>query len=315
MSPEDSKGRLSACFADIGPGLLCLSAYFWTGESLDSYQNMGILHSIGSAVLAFGGAWLLEADFQNTPDKLRQLGWLDRVRGTCFAATEPTCKGRTIDYWVLDSRLAPGVFGTDLREDWPLRPHAPIYIDTCFKHLGEKDMALQKAKRLPACTTDRSSASAPAEDDDVIRSLVSPVEISQETLDHAWSVAAEDADQADHQTCNACKRFPGTFRHRACTCAFHQELRDKQRGKTAEPIDRGQLLATAGDALYDHGIQTLRLEDRLATPVPYTERWYTHSSTGQPTEVLYTGKAATDGSMVSSYPRRVTRSGWSRLRR
>ena len=72
---------------------------------------MDLLWAAGEVVVRHGGPWMLGADFNMTPEELAQAtGWLATVGGVFQAPTTPTCRslngGRTIDFVVLDNRLA-----------------------------------------------------------------------------------------------------------------------------------------------------------------------------------------------------------------
>ena len=111
LSPQNGSGRITTGFLDVGPGILGISAYFWTGLPLTDHANTQILNKITAAIDRFGGAWILQGDFQNTPADLDSTGWPQAVGGYIIAPDAPTCKNRTIVFWVIDSRLAKGSSG------------------------------------------------------------------------------------------------------------------------------------------------------------------------------------------------------------
>ena len=75
VSPTESPGLLTAAFLDIGPGLLCLSAYFWTGRALTDSLNVGILSKATSVIEKFWGGWGFARRFSEHPGGLDRF-WL-----------------------------------------------------------------------------------------------------------------------------------------------------------------------------------------------------------------------------------------------
>ena len=94
-SPPASPGRLVAAWADMrhcpGGGLLFLSIYLWTNESVWSPRNAGLLEAAGTLIRRHGGLWILGGDWQSTPEDVRASGWPAQLGGGVHAAAQPTC--------------------------------------------------------------------------------------------------------------------------------------------------------------------------------------------------------------------------------
>ena len=105
---------------------MVLGAYFWVTEGW-TVRNLSILDAIGELVRAYDIPWVLQADFNNTPDTLMATGWVADVGGTIFSSAAPTCQGkgggRVIDYFVVDTRIARA-FGAAEVLDAPTSPRS-----------------------------------------------------------------------------------------------------------------------------------------------------------------------------------------------
>ena len=74
-------------------------------------------------------------DFNTTPNgiKLSMGKWLERIGGEVCAPGNLTCKngksgGRTIDFFIVDSRIPHGVKGTWCQMDVPTSPHYMVVL-------------------------------------------------------------------------------------------------------------------------------------------------------------------------------------------
>jgi len=132
VSPAGSAGRLSAAWTNaiLPRGLLLISAYFWTGEGLTE-RNLRLLERAGDVARAFGGLFLIGADFNMTPEELDAVrSWLDRMGVAIVRPEGPTChSGRTIDFFLVDRRLLPLVLGVHILLDADTSPHYPVALD------------------------------------------------------------------------------------------------------------------------------------------------------------------------------------------
>ena len=81
-------------------GVHLVSVYFWTKEPLHSPRNAAILETLTQMLDNVSGPWIVAADWQNSPEHLRQTRWPEIVRGTVHAPSEPTCGTAVIDYFV-----------------------------------------------------------------------------------------------------------------------------------------------------------------------------------------------------------------------
>jgi len=119
-SPTESPGRCSSVWVDgiVRGGVLLVSVYLWHEEGLTT-RNRAILYAAGDAIRRHGGPWILVGDFNTTPNDVKHsMGkWLERIGGEVCAPGNLTCKngrggGRTIDFFIVDSRISHGVQGT-----------------------------------------------------------------------------------------------------------------------------------------------------------------------------------------------------------
>ena len=126
-SPRESPGRLASTWVDgiVRDGLLILSVYLWHGEGFTD-RNRALLYAAGVVIKRHGGPWVLGGDFQNPPEDLHyeMWDWLKSVGGEVCAPGNVTCKsahgGRTIDYFIIDSRISHGVRGIWTQMDLPI---------------------------------------------------------------------------------------------------------------------------------------------------------------------------------------------------
>ena len=97
-------------------------------------RNRALLHAAGNLIRKHGGPWVLGGDFQNTPEDMHYYmrNWLESVGGEVCAAGNVTCKsvngGRTIDYFIIDSRISHGVSGIWTQMDMPSSPHYLVVL-------------------------------------------------------------------------------------------------------------------------------------------------------------------------------------------
>ena len=107
--------------------------YLWEGEGLTP-RNKRLLFAAGAVAQRHGGPWILGGDFQNTPQDVRRImaKWLEKVGGDVCAPGNLTCRsihgGRTIDFFVVDSRISHGVQGVWCQFDFPSSPHYLVVL-------------------------------------------------------------------------------------------------------------------------------------------------------------------------------------------
>ncbi len=123
-SPRGSLGRLAAMWVQstAGSGLLVITAYWWTNEGA-SPRNVALLEAALALAQSFGGLWVLGGDFNVPPALLVSTAgrMLDRAGAIIKAPEVPTNypgrgEARTLDYFVIDARLAPAVAGVTVKQ-------------------------------------------------------------------------------------------------------------------------------------------------------------------------------------------------------
>ena len=107
--------------------------YLWHEEGLTD-RNRAILYAAGGLIVKHSGQWLIGGDFNNTPQDLRYImaKWLKAIGGEVCAPGNITCKsvhgGRTIDFFIIDSRISHGVEGIWTQMDFPSSPHYMVVL-------------------------------------------------------------------------------------------------------------------------------------------------------------------------------------------
>ena len=74
------------------------------------------------------GPWVLAADFNCTPQQLEETGFLKLVNGRIVAPSWPTCKNRTIDFFVVSNCLVGMVVGAVKVSGALCKPHCPARL-------------------------------------------------------------------------------------------------------------------------------------------------------------------------------------------
>ena len=103
-----------------------MSAYLWHSEGM-TLRNRAILEKAGLKARAFQGSWMIAGDFNMTPEELEEEAGdlIRRIGGVVIRPAQPTCKsnsgGRTIDYCIVDARMAGAVTAINVDED-PVQP-------------------------------------------------------------------------------------------------------------------------------------------------------------------------------------------------
>ena len=110
-----------------------MSTYLWDSEGM-TLRNMAILEQAGAKIKTFRGPWILAGDFNMTPEQLQEEAgdWLRKVGGVIVKPQRSTCRsatgGRTIDFCIMDYRMANAVEFIMVDEDYPSSPHWPVRI-------------------------------------------------------------------------------------------------------------------------------------------------------------------------------------------
>ena len=112
-------------------GVLLVSIYLWHTEGLTD-RNRALLDMAGAVISEFGGPWLLAGDFNMEPGALaaEAADWLHRIGGKVVAPTAATCRSangvRTIDFGVIEARIAAAVHSVSVENDFPASPHIAV---------------------------------------------------------------------------------------------------------------------------------------------------------------------------------------------
>jgi ribonuclease HI len=134
LSPKGSEGRLAAAWVGgvLRGGIMLMTIYLWHTEGL-SARNVELLEAAGAAIAQYGGPWVLAGDFNMPPAELRLAQeWLKKIGGVVVAPDSITCKsasgGRTIDYFVVDSRITGAVERCWVDLCFPASPHSLVRL-------------------------------------------------------------------------------------------------------------------------------------------------------------------------------------------
>ena len=114
-------------------GLHIASAYPINGIGINHPKNLDIMQGIASVLRTLHGPWILGADFNCTPQQLRDTGWLDLVQGVIIESRVETCNGRVIDFFVVSNNFARNIAGIKVVEDALCNPHKPARLYTHAK--------------------------------------------------------------------------------------------------------------------------------------------------------------------------------------
>ena len=137
-STQCSPGRLCVAWIDavVKGGIMAGSLYLWHTEGL-SERNRGLLNAFAEQVFAYSGPWSLQGDFNMSPNVLLDsewgAAWLKLIGGTVvYDSQVGSCKtpqGRsTIDWFVIDRRLATEVSAETLLDESVCSPHSPVVL-------------------------------------------------------------------------------------------------------------------------------------------------------------------------------------------
>ncbi len=133
--------------------LLLVSAYFHTG-SLTSAVNRTLLDTIAAWLKAMGRPFLIGADWQDDPDVLIELGWLDEVAGQVFAPDDHTFSSNghetKIDYWVVSRSIDFIVNKCYTNPISTIPGHDPVILEITAEAKSATVMKPKRIPRLPA---------------------------------------------------------------------------------------------------------------------------------------------------------------------
>ena len=113
--------------------ILVGSGYLQSGEGTNE-ANLDILGRWGQTAGRWGGAWLLGADFQNTPSEISGTGFHEEARCDIVAPdTRGTCRAsagtwRVIDFFLVEELLASGIEKVEASHRGPPHPHVPVTL-------------------------------------------------------------------------------------------------------------------------------------------------------------------------------------------
>jgi len=90
---DDVRNRVkSAWFPSlIRGGFTLFSVYLVAGEPLTSPRNRAILEAVAQLIDCLDGQWVIAADWQCSPNALRESRWFEKVQGVLFHSNQPTC--------------------------------------------------------------------------------------------------------------------------------------------------------------------------------------------------------------------------------
>ena len=111
-------------------GFHLASGYLHSSVGITDKRNLDWLQETATVLKTLSGPWILAADFNCTEEQLNKTGWLKLVGGVSFSPQRSTCKGRTIDFFVVSRDLAGAVVATSVIDDALFSPHLParLYI-------------------------------------------------------------------------------------------------------------------------------------------------------------------------------------------
>ena len=127
--PEPYRHRITCTHV----GALCrggthfVSIYPWHSEGLSS-RNLDLMHYAAQVVKGLVGPWIMGADWNLSPQVLKESGWLELVRGTIVQPNGPTCGHNTYDFFVVSEGLASSIIGAAIVQDAGLYPHSPVRL-------------------------------------------------------------------------------------------------------------------------------------------------------------------------------------------
>ncbi len=173
LSPPGAPGRLAGAWLQVGPrgGMIALSVWCWPAEGM-SQRNVQLVGKALEAVATSGCPWIIGGDWNATPAELvaATSGLLDRAGAVVRAPSQPTCypaagRARTLDYFVVDARIAGAVSEAVLVEEVIGSPHRAVKVTITGREVGGLIQMVQRPKMFPWKTPPGVSAQAASAED------------------------------------------------------------------------------------------------------------------------------------------------------
>ena len=143
--------RISAMYLRLASiTILIINAYFWVGIGLVE-DNFVILEQIYLLVSILNLPFVLHADFNFTPDILRDSGWLSKMAAQLVVPEGPTstCSSRIIQYFVISNSIFPLVHSLKIDYMVPWGPHFGLVLRLKAKPLAVRGLVQCLPKDLP----------------------------------------------------------------------------------------------------------------------------------------------------------------------
>ena len=127
--PHEYSPRIAAAWVGgvIRGGIHCVSVYLRDSEGL-SEANLAILTQLAALLRSLSGPWVVGGDWNIQPQQLQESRWLDLVRGTIHATSQPTCHQSTYDFFVVSATISHSVLTVQRITDAGLSPHSPVRL-------------------------------------------------------------------------------------------------------------------------------------------------------------------------------------------
>ncbi len=157
LSPPGAPGRLAGAWLQVGPrgGMVALSIWCWPAEGM-SQRNLQLVGKALEAVVASGCPWIIGGDLNATPAELVAAagGLLSRAGAVVRAPTRPTCypavgRARTLDYFLVDARIAGAVSEAELVEEVIGSPHRAVKVSITGREIGGLVQVIRRPKMFP----------------------------------------------------------------------------------------------------------------------------------------------------------------------
>ncbi len=157
FSPRESPGRLAGAWLEAGPrgGMVVLSIWCWPSEGMTP-RNVALVGKALEVAAAGGCAWVIGGDFNATPSELMAaIGkMLDRAGAVVRAPERPTCypaagRARTLDYFLVDARIATAVSQAEVVEEVRGSPHRAVKVSILGREIGGLVQMVQKPRMFP----------------------------------------------------------------------------------------------------------------------------------------------------------------------
>ncbi len=157
FSPVESPGRIAGVWLEAGPrgGMVTLSVWLWPTEGMTT-RNVRLIEKALEVVVTSGCPWVIAGDFNATPNELVAAAGalLDRAGGVVRAPEQATCypavgRARTLDYFIVDSRIAAATSQAAVDEAVAGSPHRAVKIKIRGKEVGGLIRMVKKPRMFP----------------------------------------------------------------------------------------------------------------------------------------------------------------------